>query len=209
MKINDSNTYNVKRLTHYYHGWWLDAAPAAVETFPWPSAAGYRPKTKAWLGTDGASLFVYMETDETDLRAENKGFGYVHFDSCMEFFFAPLPESSPQYLNFEFNPAGGMYLSIGTQRHERTKLPEDNYREFFNVITTIPDKGWNLEYCVPLSFLKRFFPALELLPGHRMKGNFYKCGEKTLKPHFGCWAPIDLPKPDFHCPRFFGTLILE
>ncbi|MDR0629482.1 MAG: hypothetical protein LBG24_07600 [Treponema sp.] len=30
-----------------------------------------------------------------------------------------------------------------------------------------------------------------------MRGNFYKCGDKTLRLHYGCRSPIDLPEPDF------------
>ena len=209
--MNNANikTYKVKRFAHYRDGWWKETEAAKVAVFPWPAVNDYRPLTCAWLGTDGTSLFVYMETNETNLRAETREFGHVHTDSCMEFFFSPEPASSPQYLNFELNSIGGMYLAIGTERHVRTKLPEENYRELFKVKTAVHEKGWNLEYRVPLSFLKKFFTSLELKPGHLMRGNFYKCGDNTARPHFGCWSPIDLPKPDFHCPEFFGNLILD
>ena len=36
--------------------------------------------------------------------------------------------------------------------------------------------------------------------------NFYKCGDKLQTPHFLSWNPIDLEKPNFHCPEFFGML---
>jgi hypothetical protein len=39
--------------------------------------------------------------------------------------------------------------------------------------------------------------------------NFYKCGDETPEPHFLSWNPIDLPKPNFHVPQFFGQLELE
>ena len=84
-----------------------------------------------------------------------------------------------------------------------------DYRDLFKIKTVITNKGWNLEFTIPLSFLRQFFPALELRPGLCIKGNFYKCGDKTAKPHYGCWSPIDLPQPDFHCPYFFGDLVLE
>ncbi|MHB1455061.1 MAG: carbohydrate-binding family 9-like protein [Saccharofermentanales bacterium] len=40
-------------------------------------------------------------------------------------------------------------------------------------------------------------------------GNFYKCGDKTDCPHYGCWNPILLPAPDFHVPAFFGDFIVS
>ena len=206
--------YTVQRLDPQTHDpggkeWWKDLPEAKVDRFPFANPGeGYRPATSARLGHDGSSLYVYMETDETDLRMETKGFGYVHTDSCMEFFVSPDP-ASQKYLNFEFNPAGAMFLAIGTGRYDREILSNDNYRDLFKVNTTVHQKGWSLEFAIPLSWLKQWFAALELKPGLVMKGNFYKCGDNTSRPHYGCWSPIDTGKPDFHCPRFFGDLILE
>ena len=194
--------YPVKQLNPLSPQWRNEAELAKVDNFPW--GGDYRPTTIARLGTDGASLFVFMETDEIDLRYETKGFGHVHTDSCMEFFVSDLP--SAQYLNFEFNPLGAMYLSVGSSRHDREVLSIENYKDLFQVKTAVHDNGWNLEFQIPISFFKRFFPAMEFKPGNVMRGNFYKCGDKTARPHYGCWSPINLQKPDFHCPDFFGTL---
>ena len=210
MKKDNPAIYKVKRFLRYKNEWWKETMPANVDVFPWPdiSSQDYRPATCAWVGTDGLSLFVYMETDETDIRAETKGFGYVHTDSCMEFFLEPAGVPSQKYLNFEFNPIGSMYLSIGTHRHDRIELRKENFTDIFQIKTKIFNEGWNLEYKIPLFFLKTFFPALEFSPGCLMRGNFYKCGDNTARPHFGCWSPIGLLKPDFHCPEFFGVLEL-
>ena len=200
--------YQLRRIVHRKL-WWKDADMAAVDNFPWGSLDkdDYRPVTSAYAANDDQSLFVYMETDETELRAETKDFDYVHTDSCMEFFLSPEPESSRQYINWEFNPIGGMHLAIGTCRHDRTLIPEENYRKFFQIKTTTHAAGWNLEFCIPLAFLRRYFPSMEF--NHPMRGNFYKCGDKTPRPHFGCWSPIDLGKSDFHCPDYFGALIFK
>jgi hypothetical protein len=205
---NESCVYQVKRLDSRRDEWWKDAEEAKLNCFPWGGYPedDYRPATAAGIGTDGTSLFVHMATDEDNLRIETRGFGHVHTDSCMEFFFSPDP-ASPLYLNFEFNPSGAMWLAIGTERHGRTALPVENYTEVFQVKTRI-QAGWDLEFSVPLSFLRPHFPAVEFNPGRLMRGNFYKCGEETSRPHPGCWAPIDLPKPDFHCPEFFGLIKL-
>jgi hypothetical protein len=39
-----------------------------------------------------------------------------------------------------------------------------------------------------------------------MRANFYKCGDKTKRAHFLSWNPIDIAKPDFHRPDFFGEI---
>ena len=200
--------YRVNRIESETENW-KETAPAAVDCFPWGEQAkdDYRPATFARLAADGTAIFVYMETDENEQRAETKGFGQTHTDSCMEFFLSPDPARSAEYLNWEFNPAGGMYLSVGTSRHNRVDIPEENYREVFRVKTAANEKGWSLEYRIPLPFLQRFFPLAELNPGCVMRGNFYKCADLSSRPHFGCWSPIRLPNPDFHCPDFFGKII--
>ena len=202
-------TSTIHRLDAHSGDWRHEAEIAALDNFPWANTAGYeyRPVTIAKTAYERDCLHVYMETDETELRAETRGFGFVHTDSCMELFLSPFPDS-PEYLNWEFNPAGAMYLSIGTGRHSRAIINDENYPELFGVKTSSSGKGWNLEYRVPLSFLRRFFPLPEFGPGLVMRGNFYKCGDSTARPHYGCWSPIDLPQPDFHCPDFFGKLIL-
>jgi len=191
--------------------WWESTNSANVGFFPWssPCEDDFRPVTIARMAICDDSLHVFMETNETEIRVEEKGFsGLVYTDSCMELFLMPDPSNSAQYLNWEFNPAGAMYLSIGTHRFDRHDIRDDDYRELFQVKTQTHNNGWNLEFYIPLVFLRYCFPSLELKQGHVMRGNFYKCGDKTRKPHFGCWSPIDLPKPDFHCPGFFGNLIL-
>jgi len=127
----------------------------------------------------------------------------------MEFFLMPDPANSAQFINWEFNPACAMCLGIGTHRYDRHDIIPDDYRELFRVNAVTHNEGWSLEYSIPLVFLQSCFPALELKPGHIMRGNFYKCGDKTARPHFGCWSPIRLPKPDFHCPGFFGDLVIS
>ena len=209
MEKEKSKTYKVTMVNSSQKEWWAKAEEAKVNCFTWAAlTSNYRPETIARLGTDGASLFVFMETDETDLRALANGFGFVHNDSCMEFFVSP-DHTSTKYLNFEFNPLGAMYLSIGTSRYDRTPLPVKNYRELFKVRTAIHCRGWNLEFKIPLLFLLDYFPSLELKPGYVMRRNFYKCGDETPRPHYGSWSPINLEKPDFHCPDFFGAMILE
>lgn len=206
------HTYKIKRIARYREGWQDDLVPLNVDFFPWPPPGqdDFRPVTTAKLAVCEDSLLVFMQTSETEIRAEEKGFSrQVYTDSCMEFFLNPDPGNSAQYLNWEFNPVGAMCLCIGTNRYDRHDVRNDNYRELFRVKTMTHNSGWNLEYRIPFVFLRSCFPSLELKPGHTMRGNFYKCGDKTARPHYGCWSPIDLPKPDFHCPGFFGVLILE
>ena len=64
---------------------------------------------------------------------------------------------------------------------------------------------WGVELSIPLDLIfrehKPVFPQALL-------ANFYKCADKTKKPHFLSWQPISLPKPNFHCPAFFGEIVI-
>lgn len=181
-----------------------------VNSFPWSGRcgdSGYRPNTTASITFLKDALSIKMETDETDALAIEEGYsGLVYTDSCMEFFLMPDPERSNLYFNWEFNPKGAMYLTLGTHRFDRKNIVVEDYTELFQVHAQTSREGWSVEYRIPLEFLKTYFPEMSLQKGHRMRGNFYKCGDHTARPHFGCWAPIDLPEPDFHCPDFFGDI---
>lgn len=47
------------------------------------------------------------------------------------------------------------------------------------------------------------------MDGQTIKANFYKCGDELQTPHFLSWNPINIEKPDFHRPDFFGSLEFE
>ena len=63
---------------------------------------------------------------------------------------------------------------------------------------------WNLIVVIPLK-LMGLDPSN--LP-EKILGNFYKCADETMNPHFVSWSPIDLPEPNFHCPEFFWLIYL-
>jgi hypothetical protein len=204
--------YRIIKIKNDQTDWRKSANTANIDIFPWPAINGddFRPLTTVKMAAGADSLFVFMETSETEIRAELKGLSrQVYTDSCMEFFLMADPDNSTQYINWEFNPVGAMCLAVGTHRYDRHEIQIDTYMELFKVKTNISDNGWNIEYHIPFTFLRSCFPSLKLKQGYIMRGNFYKCGDKTARPHYGCWSPIDLPSPDFHCPPFFGILILE
>lgn len=146
----------------------------------------------------GFSLKAIYDTDDTD----------VHLDSCVEFFMQKTGEDS--YLNFEFNCIGTCDAARRVSRDVKSSLTKEEYssiRRYSSVEENAfnEKKGiyeWELLVGIPLS-LMGLDPAN--LP-KKIKGNFYKCADDTEYPHFVSWNPIDLPHPDFHCPKFFGDL---
>jgi hypothetical protein len=133
----------------------------------------------------------------------------------MEFFFKPDPEKDDRYLNFEMNPIGTVLIGLGIDRHGRVRVSEPS--EIFNIKTSVDKddlssyKGtyWSINYSIPFDFLEKYYGKLEFTSGKKLLANFYKCGDDSKYKHFGSWNIIDLPKPDFHRPEFFGELVLE
>lgn len=67
--------------------------------------------------------------------------------------------------------------------------------------------GWQLALCIPKEAFFRH--QLKGFKGMTAHANFYKCGDLQHTPHFLSWNKIDLPKPCFHCPEFFGKIMFE
>ena len=127
-------------------------------------------------------------------------------DSCLEFFFAPR-WGDGRYFNFEFNPNGCMYLGFGSGRTDHVRLlPE---RPGFAPRPLRTADGWGIEYRIPFLFVKEFFAGFEAAEGTQFRGNFYKCGDLTARPHYLAWNPCTSPAPDFHRPGDFGILRLK
>ena len=179
--------------------------PASIACYPWDES-GYRPEARAFVGWDEGGLQALLCAWEATIQArETRVGGPVCVDSCLEFFFAPFPESDARYLNIEVNPAGTAHIGLGEGRAPRrvwTEVPEG-----FDVSVSRHAGGWwAVRYTIPAAFLREIYGGVPA-PGAAMRGNFYKCDE-SLHPHFGAWNPVTTPQPDFHRPECFGVLRL-
>ena len=134
----------------------------------------------------------------------------VYTDSCVEFFMKRV--NDPNYYNFEFNCIGTCDAARRTSRDIKTSLSQEEYKSIIRLPSVRRRafeeiKGihtWNLIVVIPLK-LMGLDPSN--LP-EKILGNFYKCADETMNPHFVSWSPIDLPEPNFHCPEFFGEIYL-
>ena len=169
------------------------------ETEPLPISA------QAQLCYDDEALYVRLSAVEEHIRAENFGtLDEICEDSCLEFFFSPM-EGDRRYFNIECNLNEKLYLGMGSNVQTLVRfVPE------FPAIHPKAQRtadGWETVYSVPYSFIRQFFPDFSPAPGKTMKANFYKCGDKTVQPHYLCWCPVvKLPAASFHNPDTFGTL---
>lgn len=187
---------------------------AYVAHYPWGGT--FQPKTYACLAWDTQGLHLYMRSYEAPVREEaSQDNGDIYMDSCMEFFFNPIPqERADMFINLEMNPRRYLYLACGTP-DQRTLLTSERYSRFK---LDIRDKGswegkeyWDVLASIPFAFIQEHAPGFAAGPGARMTGNFFKCGDETPYPHFGCWSDIDpIPgkEPSFYRPDCFGEIVL-
>ncbi|MEI6875119.1 MAG: carbohydrate-binding family 9-like protein [Spirochaetota bacterium] len=194
---------------------WRNVQEAKIDCFPWDNS-GYRPASFAKMFCTADALHVLLRAAETPVRATYENLNdFVHRDSCLEFFLQPSPENDDRYINFEMNPLGTPHLGLGMERKGRTLLGEDD-RLLLDIRAASPNElsgrgdrsSWEISFTIPFRFLERHYGPTDFSPGKRMRGNFYKCGDDTPQPHFGCWNPVEAKAPDFHRPEFFGELIM-
>lgn len=168
-------------------------------------------KASAKLCYDDDNLYVLLSAIEKNIRAEEMiPYGESCNDSCLEFFFCPV-ENDPRYFNIEFTPNKCMFLGYGSGLSDLLRLIPDYSDNIFDAKTIYSEKGWEIEYKIPYSFIKRFFPDFKVYSGKRMKANFYKCGDKTLQPHYLSWSKINADPYKtgftFHRTQDFGIII--
>lgn len=185
---------------------WNKVPALNIDTCIWLPDAGI--SAQAQLCYDEEAIYVRLSAEEANIRAEVTDVaGAPCEDSCLEFFFCPMPENNT-YFNIEFNPNCCMYLGIGTNRYDLIRLlPEKE--NLLGAKAARTEDGWEITYCIEAAFIRRFFPEFRAESGAMMRGNFYKCGDETVQKHYYCWNLLEPPKPDFHCSEFFGKLYFE
>ncbi|MFA6945177.1 MAG: carbohydrate-binding family 9-like protein [Pedobacter sp.] len=179
----------------------------------------FKPVVEAKMMYDQDNVYVIFRVKDRFVRSRVQEYnGNVSGDSCVEFFFAPDSELPLKYFNLEIN-AGGTPLIFYVSKPwtEFVKLESSEIKEI-EIAHSLPSKvdpeitepvTWTIEYRIPLSMLGKFSNVTRPAPGVVWKANFYKTGSQTSNPNYITWNFVDNPKPNFHLPQFFGTLIFQ
>ncbi|MEN8229504.1 MAG: carbohydrate-binding family 9-like protein [Bacteroidota bacterium] len=174
------------------------------------------PFTQAKITYDDSAVYVIFRVEDRYVKAvTKKNQGPVFTDSCVEFFFSPDDSTRSGYFNLEMNCGGTMLFHHQSEPRTNQNHISEAHIEEIEVAHTLPvivdpeiqeETTWSVEYRIPFSMLNNYdaFPNPE--SGTIWRANLYKCADKTSHPHWITWAPVDLPKPDFHQPEFFGIL---
>lgn len=188
-------------------------AEITIDQINWKSEFPKSIPVTVRVAHNGEKLFLYYKiTGETVRAANTTDFGSVWEDSCVEFFMQK--EDETDYRNFECNILGVLLAAHHETREKSEKLPEhlmQSIERFSTIHQQFEDGKQICDWTMYLEIPKRAmgFSDQETLTGKTIRANFYKCGDETPEPHFISWSPIDLPKPNFHVPEFFGILELE
>lgn len=196
------NTYTLKKVTGAPD--WA-VIPAAEITI----AYGGVSTVRAWaqLAWDCSGIYVNLRAAEASIRCEElEPLGAVCEDSCLEFFIRPT--EAMNYFNFEYNFACNVYLGYGTGNNDLIRLIMDDQKATFQTKSYKTEDGWGVSYHIPFTFIRQFFPAFEAYEGLQFYGNFYRSGEKAESPYGMAWNEIEPTGITFHCPEYFGQLIL-
>jgi hypothetical protein len=122
-------------------------------------------------------------------------------DSCVEIFLQN-PANPAEYFNFETTSRGYLLAAHGPDRHSRTKLSQQEIDSVVRTKELASVAGnlvcWGVTVQIPATIF-----GLKSFDGVSLKGNLYKCADKSKTPHYLSAFPIETEKPDFHRPEFF------
>jgi len=186
--------------------WTLSAQPA------WPACAAPLPLVTSKLTIESRRLCIRWDVCEAEAtyRAECLQDGDPCWqDSCVEFFVL-AQDGSADYCNFEFNPRGVCLAARGPNRNQRILRTPQEYAQITRQASFPPQEQagklfWSLDVAIPMELLG-LEPSTSFHPEF-LRGNFYKCGDKSAVPHWLSAFPIASPKPDFHRPESFQSLL--
>ena len=186
-----------------------------IETVDWPEVQSYLPFVEFAIAHNSSSILIHYRVDELTVRAmAGEDHGHVWEDSCVEFFCVP-DSTTHNYYNVECNCIGTLHIAGGAQRKDRVYADAgvmagvDRWaslgREAFE---ERPSEGvWEVALVIPVTTF--FLDDIKSMDDLTITANFYKCGDALEHPHFVSWAPIDIPKPNFHRPDFFRPIHFE
>jgi hypothetical protein len=184
-----------------------------INNVNWPETFPEKPEVSVDVTNDHEFLYLHYYVKGAQLRAvTTEDQGPVWEDSCVEFF-CQVP-GERYYMNFETNCIGAMVASRRAGKNEDVQY--FSTEEMARIVRTcsfprevIEERDglfeWEVALQIPLSLIFREKQPTFPQP---LRVNFYKCADKTKKPHYLSWQPIPLPAPNFHCPDFFGEIVL-
>jgi len=215
--------YKIKRINGLITTNWDGEIWQKVEILELKNYMGPRPshfpKVTAKLLYDSNNLYVFFKVEDKYVKAvAQKLNDPICRDSCVEFFFTPSENLLDGYFNIEINCGGTMLICHQKARNkDKKKIFEQDcskikiFASMPKIVETEIDAPtvWTLQYHLPFEILEKYAKIDKPRGGAKWRANFYKCADNTSHPHWLTWNFVNGLKPDFHQPKYFGTLIFE
>jgi len=187
-----------------------------IDVVNWPEYS-YKPVVKFRIAHSDEEIYLQYVVKEEGARGtyDFDGDGALPYtDDCVEFFMIPSDKDSIYY-NLEFNCIGHGTFAGGEGRSERTRFDAAYLAQIRRESTlgseVIGQIEGPVEWTLTLAIPKAIYSLSDFSPlsGRSVRANFYKCGDSTAVKHFLSWNPIEIDKPNFHRPDFFGEIYFE
>lgn len=185
----------------------------SINQYMWNSTQN--PKMYGWMSyLDNKGLYVKMVCEEKDpKRVFKQHRDRVCEDSAAEVFLAFTEENEAltndcMYINFELNANGALYAKYGKGRKNRQFLSDEEC-QMIEITSAVYEEQWELELLISELFLEKVCDWEKIKAGKKFYCNFYKISENKEIEHYGSYAPIDSPTPNFHLPVCFAEATIE
>jgi hypothetical protein len=224
-EMKKETLYNVSRLkepmkidANWEKPQWKNVQAVSISNYM-GEIPGFKPDAQAKMMYDDENLYVIFQVKDCFVRClTNEINGPVWEDGAVEFFFAPDSKQPLLYFNLETNCGGTPLMHYNlVARKESKELAKDDIKmiEIAHTLPQIIDPEmkdpvtWTLEYRIPIAMLEKYSAITHPAKGVEWKANFYKIAENNSNHHYITWSVVEIEKPDFHRPEFFGKLIFE
>lgn len=217
-------SYTVEKLNHILevNGDWNKAPWKDIRSLEVKEWMGFEPKHKpkvsAKLTYDKGAVYVIFRVEDRYVKCLRTSYqDEVYKDSAVEFFFSPSNDTSLGYFNLEINCGGTALYKFRSEERGTVLIPKSLFDEI-EIAHSLPkivnpeiesEVIWTIEMRIPLNILEKFYPLTKPASEVKWRANFYKIADDSSHPHYLTWAKVEHPKPNFHLPEFFGTLIFN
>ncbi len=190
-----------------------DFTVADINSFHWEEEGYSRPESHASVfAIENDGIHALLWSFEENIRCEcKKRDDPVYTDSCLELFLMPV-SGDKRYINFEVNPKGVYLSQIGEKRENRRFIKEftDLEPEISPYTVEIEGKkAWGYEISLSEKFISELYQTDFHICETIIKGNFYKCADLSVTPHYGAHFPVTTAALGFHNPECFGNIIFR
>jgi uncharacterized protein (DUF362 family) len=183
-----------------------DAIPAVSFDTDWAGATTGTP-TSVRFAWSPKALTMLWEVDEAGINADasrptDTERAKLYEEDCVEIFLAPDAKEPGRYYELEVGPLGH-FLDVAIDRS--AKKSDVAWSAEARIATQVDrdKKHVTIEVSVPAAAITK-----ALAPGARLPLGLYRMEGRGQR-KFLAWSPTRTPRPDFHVPSAFGTLVVE